>query len=446
MTKHILLTLFAVCTLSNTYLFADENAASLTDRLNSIYQSYNANPAECCRQVGDILQNEDLTGLELKDSKAAYYFWGNCQYQAGQLDIALKNYLKIAELDPSDPQPLLDAGAVYVKQGLYKQAESSYREALSKVNGHDTEEARIQEMIENIPGKLEPVFNVSTGIGYDSNVNSGPKDNLHLIYGETNYTLSSDEKPRDDFYNYNYVGSALSKAINADTVFLFNGSADNTNYFSEKHFNTSVFALSAGLRKLFDNKSVTFSPFVNYQTLDEESYQISSGMNVSGSIQVSEKINVWPSVSVFNQSFFNDKLRDAVGTSVGSSASYAFNPKTYWIGSLFYSYSDARNDQYTYNNLFFGNSVSRTLTNHLSAALGYNFQLFSYDEPDPAFASTRHDNGHTYYLNFDYALNRVVKKTKAVLSLSVSYNQNNSNHSFQDTDRLFSALKISFTF
>jgi tetratricopeptide (TPR) repeat protein len=445
MNTRIFLTLLVLCSVSNIYLYADENK-SLNDRLNAIYQSYNTNPAESCRQVQNVLKTEETTNLELKDAKAAYYFLGNCQYQAGQLDAALKNYLKIAEFDPSDPQPLLDAGSIYVKQGLYKQAESSYREALSKVIGHDTEEARIQEMIENIPGKLEPVFNVSTGIGYDSNVNSGPKDTLHLIYGETNYTLSSDEKPRDDFYLYNYVGSALSKAIDGETVLLFNGSADNTNYFSEKHFNTSVFALSAGLRKLFDDKSVTFSPFVNYQTLDEESYQISSGMNVSGSIPISEKINVWPSLSVFSQSFFNDKLRDAVGTSVGSSASYAFNPKTYWIGSLFYSYSDAHNNQYTYNNLFLGNSVSRTLTNNLSAALGYNLQLFYYEDPDPVFASSRRDDGHTFYLNFDYALNRVIKKTKATLSLSVSYNQNNSNHSFQDNDRLFSSLKFTFTF
>lgn len=439
--------MFVLISSTTANLSADETQGeNLTARLAAIYQSYKVNPLDSCRQLEETLQSNDSSSLEAKDVKAAYYFLANCQYQSGQLDAALKSYLKVSELDPNDHQPLLDAGSVYVQQGLYARAESIYRKALIKVSANPLEEERIQALIKNMPGKLQNIFTVSTGVGYDSNVNSGPKDNIHLLYGEFNYTLDSDAKPRDDFYLNNSVGTALSKALNPETVVLFNVSAENTNYFSEKHFNTSVFAATAGYKKLFGNKSVTFSPFVNYQTLDVVSYQISSGLNVSGAVKVSDKVNVWPSVSVHSQSFFNDKLRDGVGTSIGTGASYAFNPKTSWIGNLFYSYNNADNDQYTYNNVFIGNSVNHALTDHLSAALGYNLQIFYYADADPTFGTSRRDDGHTFYLNFDYALNRFVKKNKTFLSLNISYNQNNSNHSFQDTNRLFTALKLTFSF
>lgn len=425
---------------------AGEQHENLSGRLGKVYQAYGADPEGSCRELAAILQTNVTNSLDATDIKAAYYFLANCQYQSGQFDSALKNYLKLSELDPNDHQPLLDAGGVYVKQGLYAQAESKYREALIRVSGNPLEVEKIQGLIKNMPGKLQNVWTLSTGVGYDSNVNSGPRDNIHLLYDGFNYTLDSDAKPRDDFYINNSVGTALSKALNPETAILFNIGAENTNYFSEKHFNTSVFAASGGYQKFFGNKSVTFSPFVQYQTLDVASYQISSGLNVSGAVKASEKINVWPAVSIYGQSFFNDKLRDGVGTSIGSSASYAFDPKTYWSGSLFYSYTNADNNRYTYNNMFIGNSLNRTLMNNLSAAFGYNLQLFYYADADPTFRTSRRDNGHTFYLNFDYALNQWMKTDKTFLSLNVSYSQNNSNHSFQDSDRLFNSLKLTFSF
>lgn len=420
-------------------------AEQTQSKLQQLYTSYQINPIDSCRQIEDILISDEAQGLSLDEKKTAYYFLGNCNYQAKNLEKAAQYYLKVAELDTEDYHPLWDAGSVYAEQGLYGQARKNYRQALKKFSGDPAEEERIRGMLEKLPGKWQNAWTLTTGAGYDSNVNYGPRDTIQLLYGDS-YTLSSDEKPRDDGFLYNSVASALSKAIDPQTFFLFNVSADNTNYFSEKDFNTSVYSASAGYQKLTENKSITMSPFVNYQTQNERSYQISSGLNIFGAIKITDHVNIWPSVTGYAQSYYRDKLRDGAGFSVGNGVSYAFDPKTSWMGSLFYSYNHADNDRYTYNNMFLGNSLSRSLTAYLTGTLGYNFRLYYYDGVDPAFGNARKDNGHNVYLNFDYAFKKFLKNEKTHLSLNFSYDKNDSNQSYQNTDRFLTSLKLTFLF
>ena len=77
-------------------IFADEiQDENLSARLGKIYQAYGAEPETSCRELAEILQTNDINSLKATDIKAAYYFLANCQYQSGQFDSALKNYLKV---------------------------------------------------------------------------------------------------------------------------------------------------------------------------------------------------------------------------------------------------------------------------------------------------------------------------------------------------------------
>ncbi len=415
-------------------------------RLNQIYTLFAKNPASSCHELEQALQSQDAAGLSTQEAKTTYYFLANCNYQLKNFDKAITYYQKTAELDPKNPQPLLDAGTVYVQEGLYADGEKEYNEALQKVAGDKSQEKKVRQMIAHIPGKLQKNFMLTTGIGYDSNVNSGPDDTVHSIYGGFKYTLDPNAKPHEDFYLYNAIAGAFSKALNPATYLLFNAGVNNTSYFTQTDFNSSVLSTSFGYRKIFDNKSVTLSPFVNYQTLDDRSYQISSGINLFGAAKITDKINIWPQLGWYAQNFYKDNVRDAIGVSTGTSASYELNKKTSIIASAFYSYNKAKDNQFTYNNLFLGGSINRILTENLTGALGYNLQLLYYDDRDPAFGSSRRDNGHTVYISFDYSLKKLLKMDNTILNLSVSHNHNNSNQSFHDNSRLFSALKLVFSF
>ncbi|MGE0269442.1 MAG: tetratricopeptide repeat protein [Candidatus Omnitrophota bacterium] len=432
---------------TNANLFADEgNHESFKTKLRNMYSLYRQDPAESCRQLEAAAQSPEMETLNPDDLKEAYYFLGNCNYQLKELGKAVLYYKKVADISPADHHPLLDAGTVYLQQGQYAEALKNYKAALKRVGDNEAEREKVRAMILKTPGQLKNNFTVSTGIGYDDNVNSGPQDTIHLLYGVVNYTLSSDDKPRDDFYFYNSVTTALKKALDPGTNVFLNAGAYNTTYFSEDEFDSTILSTSLGYQKVFNGKSVTLSPFVNYQTLDESSYQISSGLNLSGAVRVNERVNVWPSVGWYAQNFYKDNPRDSNGFSLGSSASYKINDRTALINSIFFTYNNADNDRFTYNNVFLGASINRTITTHLTAAVGYNLQLFYYDDTDPAFGSARKDNGHKYYLNLAYSLKRFFKNDKAYLNFSVSYNDNNSNHSFQENNRFFSALKFTYYF
>lgn len=440
MKNKILLTL-SVVTLIHSNVFAQ--GTELQTRLNKIYTLYKTDQAESCRQLEATLQSDDKS-LEASERKKAYNFLANCHYQQKNLEKSVFYYKKASETDPTDYQPVFDMGTVYLQQGLYKEAGLKYNEALVKAVDDESKQ-KIKKMMDRIP-ELQKSFKLSTAIGYDSNVNSGPNDTTHLLYDTLNYTLSADQKAQDDFFNETAFSANLSKEFKPKTFFLFNAGVEQTSYFEEDDFNTTLFSTSMGYRKFFGSKSLTLSPFLNYQLLDSKSYSISSGINLTGGVKVSNKVNLWPTIGWYAKSFYNDDRRDAGGVLIGNSASYQFNPKTSWIGSLFYTYNNAENDQFTYNSLYLGNSVRRNLTTNLAAALGYNLQLFYYDDVDPAFGSSRRDDGHTFYLSFDYSLKDLIKTDSAYVSLDVSYNQNNSNHSFQENERLFSVLKFTYTF
>ena len=428
-------------------IFADGGSTEdLPGRLKALYASYARDPAGACGQVEDTLLTADLSSLDPQAAKAAYNFLANCNYQLKNLDQAVRYYNKVADLDRGDHQALISAGHVYMEQALYPEAEKKYREALQRVNGNEGEEAKVRALIKNIPGRMQNDYRFSTSVGYDSNVNSGPSDTTHFLYGVYNYTLDSAEKRRDDFYYYNSLSAVFRKAINPETTVLLNAGINNTSYFRENDFNSSIFSTSLGFKKLFGRNSVTISPSLNYQILDDASYQINSGLNLSGAVRVSEKVNVWPYLGGYVQNFYKNDPRDALGGAIGSSASYKISEKTSLIGSLFFTHNHADSNQFTYNNVFLGSSIYQIISQSLTATVGYNLQLFYYDDIDPAFGTSREDNGHKFYLACDYSLKNLLKMDKTFLSLSVSYYDNNSNHSFQERNRLFSSVTLTFNF
>ena len=432
--------------LSVNLFAADDPAGALRQQIADCYNLYSADPEQSCDQLGQTLAASDISLLEPREAKEAYYFLANCQYQQQNLDQAVRTYAKVADLDPADHHPLIDAGSVYREQALYAQAQAEYRAALERVAGNTAEESRIRAMIKDLPNQLRQDYTFSTSIGYDSNVNSGPSDGTHLLYNNFNYTLGADEKSRDDLYTFNSLGAAFRKPLNPETNLLVNAGVSDIRYFTEEDFNSTTLYSSLGYQRGFGDKSVTLGPFVNYQTLDQASYLVNGGVGLSGAVRVSDRVDVWPYVGGYTQNFYKDDPRDAWGATLGTSASYKLRPETTLVISLFYTYNQADKDQYSYDNVFLGGSVYQTLSQSLSAALGYNLQLFYYGDRDPAFGVKREDDGHTVYLNLDYSLQRLLRLDRSFLSFNVSYNQNNSNHSFQDRDRVFSAVKFTIAF
>ncbi|HQO58734.1 MAG TPA: tetratricopeptide repeat protein [Candidatus Omnitrophota bacterium] len=418
----------------------------LLGRLKAAYDSYPQDQAGACARVEDILQSEDVAVLDMPETKAAWTFLANCHYQLKNMDKAVRFYDEVAALDPGDHQALVNAGHVYAQQGLYGQAEKKYREALRRVDGDEAEEKKVRAMIMNIPGRIQKNYRFSTSLGYDSNVNSGPSDTTHFLYGAYNYTLDSDAKPRDDFYYYHSLSAVFSKKVDQETNVLLNVGANNISYFKEDDFNSSVFSLSLGFKKLSGGKSMTITPYVNYQILDDRSYQVNSGLNLSGAVRVSETMNVWPYVGGYTQDFYKNDPRDAVGGSAGASLSYQVGEKTSWTGSLFFTHHHADNDRFTYNNVFLGSSFRHNISKAWAATAGYNLQLFYYDDMDPVFGTARKDNGHKYYLACDYSLEEMLRMDKTFVSVSLSYFDNNSNHSFQERERFFSSVTLTFNF
>lgn len=440
---HHFLLISTLYLLQPSILFAD---AQTHARLTEIYALYNTDVEASCRQIEELL--EGLDNLDVGDEKIreAYYFLANCQYSLKKFDEAIVYYEKIASIYPEEYQSLMDAGSVYLQLGDYGQSWASYEKALARVKGNKGQEDNIKSVMKNIPGRLRKDFSISTGIAFDSNVNTGPSDTNHFVFDSLNFTLQNDDKPREDFAYQNNLSAAFTKAIDPKTVLLFNASVNNTGYFTEDDFNTAYFSTSFGYRKVFGTKSVTISPTLNYQTLDDKSYQVIAGINALGAIKVSDKSYFWPYLGWYHQDYYTDGSRDAQGITSGISTWYALSNKTSLIASLYYTYNAARDDRFTYNNLFLGASVSQSFTKRLNASLGYNLQLFYYDDPEPAFGTSREDDGHRVYVNVDYVLDKFFENRKPTLNLNVSYNQNNSNHSFQENDRVFTALKLIFNF
>ncbi|MCA9399700.1 MAG: hypothetical protein KC618_08120, partial [Candidatus Omnitrophica bacterium] len=209
---------------------AEEN---LLSKIHTIYQSYQQDPEQSCQELETVLRASNISEIDDKSAKKAYYFLANCQYQLHDLDKALTYYKKVAGIDSVDPQPLIDAGSISIEKGSYSSAQKLYEQALQRVEGNAAEKQRIQNIIKNTPGQFQKQYSLFSAIGYDSNVNSGPKDTNHLIYDSFSYTLTSDDKRRDDMYVNNGISAVFNKTLDPETHLLFNLSGNYTNYFEE---------------------------------------------------------------------------------------------------------------------------------------------------------------------------------------------------------------------
>lgn len=438
----------AVALLWTPQAFA-QTRAELAQAIHDATGLYATAPAQACAAVSDVVPEDARDSLSLlagDEEQVAYYLLATCAYRAGDLDRARHYYERVVALDDLATRPRLDLGTVYLRQGLFMKAERQYREVMNDPATAEEERARLEALLQTIPSRLRADFMISFGIGYDTNVNSGPSDNVHRLYDFFDFTLDPDSQRQKDGYAQTSVAANLSKLVDARTQLLLGASLQRADYFNQSDFGNMTASIAPGIRRVLHDVTFTLTPYYTHQWLDDRRYYSNVGLNASAAVPLDDTWTVIPSARIFHEDFATSGNRTGDGFDGGASLSYKAGEGTTLWASALYGETDARSDMFSHDRVRLGLSAHHYVSEDMDVSLAYQWQRSAYDEADPAFGTLRRDRRHQVTLNVNYGLADLIGWQRTFVAGTITYSKTRSNHSLQENDRLLSLMKMVYNF
>lgn len=413
---------------------ADDTFAS---SVNKTWQLYSKDQKAACKEAHTLLKQNNLKHVKDKTLSQAYYLAATCYYTANKPDKAEAAYKEVIRLDPKATQPRLDLATLQMQKGDFWIAEQQFHQVMGGIKQSSDDYKRIQLMLDNSPGKLQSNFQATFGVGYDSNVNSGPADTNHLLYNVFLFTLDPSAEPHGSPDIQTSLSANFGKIITSTSRVFLNLTTQRTDYTQtqEHNFNSQAYTIAPGLQKKFGKNTLIVNPYYTYQTLNRAGYQTNIGLNVSGQVPVQKDVVLTPYVRAYHQNYLHSNSRDGNTLGGGASLTYKASDKASIFVSGNYMATHATIRQYSYDNTIIGGGINYRVTDTLSGGLSYNFQRARYRDNDSAYGTQRKDNQNQYGLNLSYDLGKLTKVTGLSFNASTSYTDKKSNHSLQTSTR-----------
>lgn len=388
------------------------------------------------------LERESDPGQKKKLAEQIAMVLAKKSYNAGELEVADKEFSQIVALNPDNFVAHFFLGLIDARNGNADEAERQYKEVLRIVPGHSLarlnlaaiheqnghEEDAVDEykavMISGVPGladtardRLEQLMkrigglslNGGYSLNYDSNSNLSPTAPAAELRSDTSGSISYQHKirgrrlylgmrlsPTYSVYHqeqFDFLSTELSpfangvwRDLNWSASYVF----DQTDgVLVEQHYNRGS-GFNADVLKRFKMRSLL--PFL----VNSEQGSVQSAWRVNGSYHIFRSTTA--------------PIFDADTYSVGALLSQTGEGGWTWTG--LYSYTDNNNAQaigndFAYTSHGINLQLSKSISPRLSLNGGYGFIYSLYSNPDSVtrFTKTRTNQTHAAFFGVNYALN-----------------------------------------
>ncbi len=388
-------------------LYASVAIAEETTDLDQARQLLTAGKAE----QAVVLLKQDM--LRLAGSENYDYLLGKALYQAGHAGEALFAFDRVLMVAPNNVEVRLLAARINLERGDPIQAgeliKSVSAQRLSAEQQQELERMRGSAAIPATGGGTSVQGYVLAGIGWDSNVTSGPSQTALLIPGISTTSLTSlgSASKNGDMGTRMEVGVSVRKAIGEDTWLTGNTSIHQGINNTRKDMQEGIFTLDlGGLHRIghdFFGASVLAQDFL----LGNRGYRNALGTSINWVHPLANHATLTSYFRYLNSTYHNaidDTTRKVGG--VMRDATIANGAKTLQYG-LYVGTEDAKDPtkpQFSYH--LFGAHVAGNLrvSDALLLSAGVVCEFQRHLAAEPLYSVTRHDSDYIVGVAADYHL------------------------------------------
>jgi tetratricopeptide (TPR) repeat protein len=409
----------------------------LAEALTFFYDNKHGQALPIFKEIAEQVETMDIM-----------WWIGTTAMSTGNICLAITEFKKMLDIDPSLNRVRLDLALAFFKLGYYDYA----REELKKVEAARPPEAvqqNIDKLFAAIAEKTRKVsWNIrfSQGITYDTNVNAGPDEREFEVWGGT-LTLDSDSrKISDEALATSLQGNAIydfgqRQGLMWNTAAVFYNSAYQT--YSKYDF------MMADIKTgpwWIGRRDILKCP-VGYKEQYYGSDRLSNIIHVDPSYEhyFCRYFSMKALYSYNKESFYSDENRSLENkTSLYeiSPSIYLANRRHIISGSVGYENRDAEASRFSYTaQCYMLSYYTRFSTTNTEFFLRYKWMEKDYKDKPILYTQDREDRR--------YAVTTVISQQFCeyfFASLAFNYTDNNSNASLYEFDKATYSFNVGFTF
>lgn len=366
--------------------------------------------------------------------------------EAGHATLALE---RVVIVEPSNPRARLELGRAYLALGDRERARAELGAALALNPPPAIEQAARQTLAGmQAPTALPRLGNgvyVELGLGYDSNVNVGPSQQIvYLPLFGVDATLDSASLEQSDGYGQFALGGQYRHVIGADTVISASLDAQARRHFDIEDFDplSALVRLGVGFDESRSPKRLTW--FGQYYELGEDRDYLLHGLIGEWLVPVGRRntVQLYGRYSQLRYGNSNLEANDVNQSMLGAGWLYALTPAVFTGISAYGGIETEANRRPDGDSRILGLRATVQYTGgafDAYAALGY--QSNDYDRENVLFQTTRNDGVA------DLTLGAIYRLTPAwSLRPKVTYMQQQSNIAVYDVGRYDISLGVRYDF
>ncbi|MCV6588602.1 MAG: MtrB/PioB family outer membrane beta-barrel protein [Marinobacterium sp.] len=226
--------------LSSSSGWADADLQTAVDQLRQLSEQ---------GQSQLLWQQASKMEAELAGDPQFDFYYGMAAVDTGHADEGVMALERVLLHYPENDRVRLEYARGLYLIGDNEMAERAFQQVLER-EPPDAVAIRINRYLKQIELRQKQYlshwsFYAQAGLGYDSNLNSAPEDQLDRVQ------LTEGSLGKGDSFSDLRAGGSFSKPLDRENRLLFSGSLEQKLYEEESEFNTRTFNLSAGwLHKL----------------------------------------------------------------------------------------------------------------------------------------------------------------------------------------------------
>lgn len=274
-------------------------------------------------------------------------------------------------------------------------------------------------------------FEITTGVGYDSNVNSGTDTDQIFFPSLGDFIVITDGVEKEDTILDVSLTYKLREKLSQKSSYTLQANLSQLAHEENSELDRSVMNLTGNYTDSWGSMRYSVTGYIQPMLLDADYYRTAYGLMVDGSWKLSEN---WMWTLGLNTAIIDNVEQDTQDMHrIGASIRFTYASKHPQIIDIYYTDDDADEIEGEHNGKdYYGLSYSYIFpySNNLNFSLRLSADNASYDKIHPTFLLVREDETLAAALIANYILDKDWR-----ISSLLRYSNKNSNISIYEFDR-----------
>jgi tetratricopeptide (TPR) repeat protein len=354
-------------------------------------------------------------------------FWiGTSALEAGNLPLAVEKFKKALAVDPSLKRERIKLAQAYIELGMIEEAKAELRivETEDPTEGEKEEIATLRARIGEASKRTTWSMRVSTGFLFDSNANSGPEHEAHVVPGGT---ITPDKKycEQEDVASVTRIRGSVLYDIGSKNGWIWysGGNVYNKTYFHETDYN--YFKLNISTGPWYAGSNFLIKLPVGYSDRWLENDHLSNSIHFDPSYRYYFTRNV-DLTARYSYSYTNYYGRSAIDNHTHRfdlTPAFSINNRmNNFAITAGYAYKDAEKDRFSYDGPYYAFSYMARPFPRTTLLFRFDWSDRDYDGRDTLYLKKRGDQRSVFTIGLRQGF-----LDNFTLSLEYALTDNNSN-------------------